>query len=904
MSAMAQFLKNFLREREIADVYAWQGSWDEVWQQYDQNVATTQRDRPISGSSRFRLRAVVAAWRKKLQISASEGTQPVTAHFKNGIKYLYGFDCTEFVPYKKKGSSILPLDKCEHLTLLLGQLKQKPFASTEKVDYFYFADNHIIVAVGKKRLPGPSEEYPILLLKKEGAERVIESKEREELQTDIEQFFFVYHVACEHDYDERIGLFRKNHINAIDAISLEMSSGRHAFPEMLSDCARKLVSIAKNHRVLISLVNPQRDQLLPAASACQPDVKDFCGPLIHDIGEEALAATSLDIQPYVVKTRSPCCIPDALSWRKKTPTNNKEQAKLLGINAFVVVPMLSEENVVEGTIHFERNAQKIPSKEEIELYESIAKRLVAFIVHKKRESLLEQALHAIDEPIRVLNVFKQICFVNQSSAKLIGAPPGWQPSLKTIPLENEDDIALYEEILTKYNDTSIRYDIPNENQQSHKFATKKNLSKIRDFNFTFDKNNATRCLGVVEHISNLHNLYSQVKLFDQWIKIKGVHETARAILDYFKKRSFSAERIFLYEKSGENSLLRSYLQDGIKNTDYANAFERGAYVIKDSDSPYSFSVFEPGGDLAIFEHNPTIATSVERTKNLYGLPHFYVKDLIFQQELEKRVNGKWIEAPLRVGDKIIGKLVLEWAEENVKELKWGLLRMTVAIAATVLYEKMRSEKVKEVARGINYALRTKVGLLENALYNLKQVSETPQQDALLNLARTIHFFKRGVALAIRRFDPNLVRELKAVELVSLIERVLPLIDDERIETNFPAGPIQILGDNQRLEDLVLELLVNARDFTPSKSEDGRIVVSLSEEAEEVVIAVADNGPGILDDFREDLFEEFTCHPANRMGLGLNYVRKITEGHSGWVEEIGMEGKGAHFLVHFPNNQTN
>jgi PAS domain S-box-containing protein len=116
-----------------------------------------------------------------------------------------------------------------------------------------------------------------------------------------------------------------------------------------------------------------------------------------------------------------------------------------------------------------------------------------------------------------------------------------------------------------------------------------------------------------------------------------------------------------------------------------------------------------------------------------------------------------------------------------------------------------------------------------------------------------------------------------------------------------AGPV--MGDPDRLQQIVWNLLANAIKFTP---DGGRVDVEVHREGAQVVMRVSDNGVGILPDFLPYVFERFrqadasTTRPQGGLGLGLAIVRHLSEVHGGSVRaESGGPGLGATFTLRLP-----
>ncbi|WES64915.1 HAMP domain-containing sensor histidine kinase [Microbacter sp. GSS18] len=114
-------------------------------------------------------------------------------------------------------------------------------------------------------------------------------------------------------------------------------------------------------------------------------------------------------------------------------------------------------------------------------------------------------------------------------------------------------------------------------------------------------------------------------------------------------------------------------------------------------------------------------------------------------------------------------------------------------------------------------------------------------------------------------------------------------------------PVVVAGDTARLHQVVANLLANARTHTP---EGTSVTVSVRHERDDAVIAVHDDGPGIDDAIKDDLFVRFTRADRSRArktggtGLGLSIARAIVEAHGGTI--VAESGPGdTTFTVRLP-----
>jgi signal transduction histidine kinase len=113
----------------------------------------------------------------------------------------------------------------------------------------------------------------------------------------------------------------------------------------------------------------------------------------------------------------------------------------------------------------------------------------------------------------------------------------------------------------------------------------------------------------------------------------------------------------------------------------------------------------------------------------------------------------------------------------------------------------------------------------------------------------------------------------------------------------------VIGDAERLQQLVVNLVANAIKFTPS---GGRITVAIGRDEEYVTLRVHDTGQGITPEFLGRLFDRFAQEDAGPtraqagLGLGLALVQELARLHGGSVTaESAGKGQGATFTVRLP-----
>lgn len=179
---------------------------------------------------------------------------------------------------------------------------------------------------------------------------------------------------------------------------------------------------------------------------------------------------------------------------------------------------------------------------------------------------------------------------------------------------------------------------------------------------------------------------------------------------------------------------------------------------------------------------------------------------------------------------------------------------------------------------------------EEALSSFQRIDDLIERMGLITKQLKSYARKGGDA-----FQPMDVRQSVSMAL-SMMEPQLKR-RQVRITRNVPREPVMIMGDNVRLEQVLINLLRNAIDAT--KSVDDPQVDILLTGGEQVVISVRDNGPGVED--LDQLFEPFytTKAPGDGVGLGLAISSGIVGDFGGRLTARNGTAGGAVFEVELP-----
>ncbi len=159
---------------------------------------------------------------------------------------------------------------------------------------------------------------------------------------------------------------------------------------------------------------------------------------------------------------------------------------------------------------------------------------------------------------------------------------------------------------------------------------------------------------------------------------------------------------------------------------------------------------------------------------------------------------------------------------------------------------------------------------------------------------------------LERNEVNLfLKEANVRDLIKEVSASFGLILSQRqgsLVQEFNAEKFQFKIDEFHISNVLINLLDNANKYSPESPE---IIISTKNEGNWYVITVEDKGMGMEIENKTRIFEKFfreetgNIHNAKGQGLGLSYVKKITELHKGQIFVESEKGKGSKFTLKLP-----
>ncbi len=244
------------------------------------------------------------------------------------------------------------------------------------------------------------------------------------------------------------------------------------------------------------------------------------------------------------------------------------------------------------------------------------------------------------------------------------------------------------------------------------------------------------------------------------------------------------------------------------------------------------------------------------------------------------------------------------AQQHLLELQLHqqeLIKAELDKARAALVRQTRLAAMGQLSSSIAHELRTPLACISHAAYYLQRKIPQAEHEYHEFLAMIRHEIQRAYRIvtnctAISQGKPP---QKSLIALAAVFEQVRKELDlPEAIEWHFAFDhePFMIYADSAQMEQVFNNLFQN---FIQALDGQGRISIEATRAGKFDVIRVRDNGPGVPQELREQLFEPLVTSKPRGTGLGLAICRQFVEQHGGRIELCSGDKPGTSIQISLP-----
>jgi len=229
-----------------------------------------------------------------------------------------------------------------------------------------------------------------------------------------------------------------------------------------------------------------------------------------------------------------------------------------------------------------------------------------------------------------------------------------------------------------------------------------------------------------------------------------------------------------------------------------------------------------------------------------------------------------------------------------------------------LVQTMKMRALGDLVAGVAHSINNPLMASNTMLHvMMEDMSENPVRPNRLNLLAECNRRIEATVNHLKDFSRQSPGKFGTVDVNKTVEDALIISAQQLLNRNIrivrtlaPSLP-RVCGDANQLEEVIMELLANARDAMEESQKEKILHIATLVEREDgkegVVIEVKDNGNGIPLDLQDKIFEPFfsTKEMGKGTGLGLSVCYGIVEQHGGHMEVESVPGEFALFRVRLP-----
>ncbi|MGQ9616627.1 MAG: GAF domain-containing sensor histidine kinase [Spirochaetota bacterium] len=414
------------------------------------------------------------------------------------------------------------------------------------------------------------------------------------------------------------------------------------------------------------------------------------------------------------------------------------------------------------------------------------------------------------------------------------------------------------------------------------------------------------------------------ELFHQFKLAQGVKKTQ----ELHERISHVEHFLAIHERLHSNFDLYETLKEITAEARRLTGAQRSIVFLMKGDPPALYGEFKLKGKIhqVMIPVNDESAVGYAASRNeIVNLRDLYreageIKGIVFNRSFDKECNCEthsFMAVPVVDSDgRVIGVITAANARKGFfsADDEWFMRTYATEVALAVEKQKflhqsfsvMRLASIGETIAGLSHCIKNIAHALRGSSYIIKKAIDS---NNLRDIKAAWEILDRHIeslanlSVDVLTYDPAMHKGEVGTKLNELVGHVVRLFQEEAKARSInlsmnPGEGVDPCSFNARgVYRCLVNLITNAFDACPLS--EGEVVVSTARTGDkELMISVSDNGRGMDEKTRSELFELFkTSHPGSGTGLGLPTVADIVREHNGRIEIDTNPGKGTTFKVY-------
>ena len=306
-------------------------------------------------------------------------------------------------------------------------------------------------------------------------------------------------------------------------------------------------------------------------------------------------------------------------------------------------------------------------------------------------------------------------------------------------------------------------------------------------------------------------------------------------------------------------------------------------------------------------------------------PEFRANDWITFRRYVPKSN---VSVPIRIGGEVVGSLGFAslkkertWSPRLIRRLELvgeiighALERRLAAEQNALLRDELshmsRTAVMGELSASLTHQLNQPIGAILMNAEEIQRMLESAEPDLESLRAAVGDIIQDDLRATetikgLRNFFRKSEAEKTPLYLREVVADVVRMVRSDSVLRNVslafepPAERIRLSGDRIQLQQVILNLVLNAFDAVSENEDLREVSVSMSANKDEVMVAVRDSGNGIDPVAIEHIFEPFFTTKPKGMGMGLAIARSIIKAHGGQISARRNQDRGSTFEIVLP-----